>query len=710
MLLTRKINLLLLLCTSFLVILAPAAWAQQRPYIGYVYPAGGQQGATFQIRLGGQGMDRVNQILVSGRGVSARLIECHRFLNNQELKLLKEQLQQLKLTGPATAQAPHLIAVLEQRIAEHVPRPACRSIATLVIAEISIESEAPPGEREIRLVTPRGVSNPLAFHVGQVPEFSRKPMLTAQIQVLGKETQALRIRPPSEVEDRITLPCTVNGQIASGEVNRYRFSARKGQQLVITTFARQLIPYIADAVPGWFQPVLALYDDIGKEVAYDDHYQFKPDPVVFYMVPRSGEYVLAIHDALYRGREDFIYRITIGELPFVTSIFPLGSRAGEQVEIKTKGWHLAGTKLPPPAVDATPGIYQLTTTAGGFISNRVPFALDTLPECFKKEGNHDVSHAQKVTLPTIINGRIDRPDEWDIFAFTGKEDESVVAEVYARRLDSPLDSVLKLTDSKGTIVAFNDDHEDLACGLNTHHADSYLMTKLPADGTYYLHIGDAARNGGTQYAYRLRISAPQPDFVLRVVPSSAALRSRGNTDLTVYAMRRDGFTAPITLSLKDPPSGFSVRPIKLADGLSTTHLLLKTSLIRTEDPINLIIEGRAQIGNREIAVEAVPAEDRMQAFLWRHLVAAQELKILVFNPTDTLVQPKRILPDCLSPSIESALKSNITTASPATPEGKPRLTKQQATARLKELIRLYEEGLLTDDFYCRQVKGIEAIE
>ena len=51
-------------------------------------------------------------------------------------------------------------------------------------------------------------------------------------------------------------------------------------------------------------------------------------------------------------------------------------------------------------------------------------------------------------------------------------------------------------------------------GVNTHHADSYLMVKLPADGTYYVHLGDTARNGGEEYAYRLRISAPQPDFAL----------------------------------------------------------------------------------------------------------------------------------------------------------------------------------------------------
>ena len=34
--------------------LAPAAHAQQRPYIGFVYPAGGQQGTTFRVKLGGQ--------------------------------------------------------------------------------------------------------------------------------------------------------------------------------------------------------------------------------------------------------------------------------------------------------------------------------------------------------------------------------------------------------------------------------------------------------------------------------------------------------------------------------------------------------------------------------------------------------------------------------------------------------------------------------
>ena len=47
-------------------------------------------------------------------------------------------------------------------------------------------------------------------------------------------------------------------------------------------------------------------------------------------MPADGEYIVEIKDAIYRGREDFVYRVAIGEFPFVTGVFPLGGPAGEQ--------------------------------------------------------------------------------------------------------------------------------------------------------------------------------------------------------------------------------------------------------------------------------------------------------------------------------------------------------------------------------------------
>ena len=264
----QRVNWLAVLGTVGWLALAPAAQAQVRPYIGFVYPAGGQQSTTFQIKLGGQGLEGVDQAFVTGPGVTARLLEYDRPLNPQETTLLSEQLKELKrgkpetvsemmssgstmmatdnsmmasgTTGEKRAAKPggtneatlKLIATIEKRVAEYVNRPASAALASIAYVEVTIAPDAQPGKRELRLGTPRGLSNPLVFQVGQLPEVCRKPMTTAPLQVLGKEELALRKRPPTEVEQSITVPCTVNGQIASGELNRYRFTARQGQRLV----------------------------------------------------------------------------------------------------------------------------------------------------------------------------------------------------------------------------------------------------------------------------------------------------------------------------------------------------------------------------------------------------------------------------------------------------------------------------------------------
>ena len=46
--------------------------SRTRPHIGYVYPAGGRQGTTFQVVVGGQFLDGVNDACVSGDGHSGR--------------------------------------------------------------------------------------------------------------------------------------------------------------------------------------------------------------------------------------------------------------------------------------------------------------------------------------------------------------------------------------------------------------------------------------------------------------------------------------------------------------------------------------------------------------------------------------------------------------------------------------------------------------
>lgn len=725
-----------------------AAQQQPRPYIGFIYPAGGQQATTLQVRLGGQDLDGVNRAIVTGPGITAKVVEYYRRLGIEELQLLNEQARVLKretlsdssrailmdfdstnarseasmetpMSGKGKSRTPtsiasrKLIDKIEKRTFEHVQTPACPAIAALVVLEITIAPDAEPSERELRLVTPQGISNPLSFHVGQLPERVRPAMVTASRQVLGKEAQALRKRLPSEEEIAIVLPCTVNGQIASGEVNRYRFQARQGQQVVISTLARQLVPYIADAVPGWFQPVIALHDAAGNEVAYADDYQFRPDPIILCQIPKDGRYTLTIKDSLFRGREDFVYRITLGELPFITSIFPLGRRTGTMATPQIAGFNLQGTEVSSPPATIPPGVYTFSATKKGSTSNHVPFSLDDLPEEMDREANDTLSAAQKVPFPVLINGRISRKDDLDIFEVLGPADSPIVAEVSARRLGSPLDSLVKITDGQGNLLAVNDDHEDLTAGLNTHQADSYCVVRFPADGRCFVHVSDTARQGGDAYAYRLRMSALRPDFELRVTPSSLAMSSKSNSSLTVYAQRRDGFDGPIALRLANPPTGFAAETVTISPTQNMAQITVVTELLATKEPVTLSIVGSATAGVRALAHEAVPCEDRMQAFLWRHLVPAKDLRAMVFDPA--YEPPPRRVPGPRPANLVTAIpppppatNSVAGTNAPTAAESRPRFTPEQATFRLRQLRLLFEEGMLTDEFYWEKVAECEA--
>lgn len=736
---------------AILLIVTPQAQAQTRPYIGYAYPAGGQQGQTFEVRVGGQGLDYVEGVTITGTGVTAKVSDYLRRLNNQEMAMLQEQLRELKEAAKAkekeaekvakaagekpkeggdammnasmmdasmmaggnagTGQAStvgntpeqKMQAAIEKRIANFQQTLACASLSSFAFVEVTVAPDAEPGLREIRIVTARGVSNPLVFEIGQLPETSRPAMAPSVKQILGKEYLAMRKRPPEEKEVSLTIPCTANGQIASGEINSYRFSAKKGQRLVLNVRARTLIPFIADAVPGWFQPVIALYNAKGREVAYQDDFQFHPDPVLFYDVPEDGEYVATIFDSIHRGREDFIYRLSIGETPFLTSIFPLGGKAGALPSITFKGRNIDGAAGKAPAKEAAAGINSFAAVQKGIVSNQLPFAIDTLPESVEAEPNDAHANAQVLTSTVIVNGRIDKSGDRDIYKVQGKAGETLVAEIHARKLESPTDAVLTLTDASGKILAYSDDLPDVGAGTNTHHADPMFSVKLPADGDYFVQVSEANRQGGEDYGYRLRVGAPQPDFELRFIPSSVVLKSKGAAVVTVQAIRRDGFTDPIQITLKNPPEGFTAAPVNIAANQTTARLTIKTELEETKGAIDLTLQGTAKIADKDVVREAIAAEDEMQAFLWKQLVPTLDFKAQVVNlekePAVKRKAPER--PPLPEENPDAVAKAGAD-------DGKPKFSRKQIEGRLRELKRLYEDELLTDSFYIRKVEECEA--
>ncbi|MBO7684624.1 MAG: hypothetical protein J6T51_07865, partial [Kiritimatiellae bacterium] len=119
-------------------------------------------------------------------------------------------------------------------------------------------------------------------------------------------------RPPVGVGAGETV--VLDGQTMPGETDSFRLRLGKGLHYTFRATARELQPYVGDAVPGFFNAALALKSASGAVVARaDDESRFRPDPVMEFTPPDWGVYRLEVRDVLYRGRADFVYSIAVSE-------------------------------------------------------------------------------------------------------------------------------------------------------------------------------------------------------------------------------------------------------------------------------------------------------------------------------------------------------------------------------------------------------------
>ena len=680
---------------------AASVFAQSRdPKIGYVYPAGGQRGTTVEVMIGGRQIARADGVLVSGQDVTGTVVAGYTsmWLNNTDERVFIRRLFQdarlRLLLGPdvvpetdnsgnisnnmeeTPAEEPQPFYTLEQMSHKypyvdklvnptafdlqrifyeyfHVrpDRMPKEAFAQGVLVRLTIAPNAQPGDRELRLLTPAGVTAPIRFVIGTFPEvleiepndtdvpnlaewmpdsFTNSPNNESIQRLTAAQREELmrRMRERNRnllTMDVLTLPVVINGQIRSGDVDRFQFRAEKGQKIVIAMQARYLIPYLADAVPGWFQGMLTLYGPGGRELVSASSYRFEPDPLICFEMPESDTYTLEIRDTLFRGRDDFVYRVSIGEMPFVTSVFPLGGQVGTQVDINLQGWNLPATAVRFDTAPDGPPIREFHALNDQPLLRPIRYAVDHLPEIIAPES---AKTPVPVTVPIIVNGRIMTATGIDSYQFTGRRGETIVCDVSARSLNSSLDAALELFAPDGTLLAQCDDRADSKgpnIGLETHHADPYLRTTLPADGTYTIRIYNTQQRGGPEYAYRLRITPPQLGFTVYCIPSTITFFAP-TQPITFHAVRHDGFDGNITITAPDAPFQLSGATIPSGTDRITATL---TAMPRFDGkPQTLTLRATGQVNNRERTTSVTACDDHEQAFIYHHLVPTLSLTVM----------------------------------------------------------------------------------
>jgi len=558
---------------------------QYDPHITYLFPAGGQRATTLQTMIRGRGLEGASAVRVSGKGVTAKILA----IEEPDTKL-----QQRSKNRQDQSENPNVVRL-----------------------SVAIAADAELGERDLRLLTPKGASNRFRFIVGQIAEVN-------EVEPNDKLDQ---------VQSLPSLPVLVNGQVFQGDRDVFQFTAKAGQTLVLDVRARMLLPYIADAVPGWLQSSLTLYDSAGKELAYCDDFRFHPDPLLIYKVKKDGRYLVEIKDVLYRGREDLVYRLSIGALPFITHVFPLGGRRGAGTRVELHGVNLPApsTNLALPADCPTPHCVQ--ADRNGLTSNALPFAVDDIAEMTETEPNNSAERANKIETPVAINGRIEQPGDVDCFLIGAKEKQRLVMEVWARRLESPLDSMLAVFNlAKRRELVSNDDTIDASYGLITHHCDSRLEYTFPAAGDYVLQIQDVQGHGGQEYAYRLVVARRRPDFALRIVPDNPPIAQGGTGAIKVKAFRRDGFDGEINLAVENLPEGCVLSDAVIGAKAPEVRFTLTAPDNAPLGVFSPTVKGTAKIGDQAVVRRATPSEDLMQAFIYWHNVPSKEFLPSIVKP------------------------------------------------------------------------------
>ena len=183
--------------------------------------------------------------------------------------------------------------------------------------------DVPLGHHDVRAVGTYGVSNPRAFVVGDRPE---------SVEVEPNNTP--------EKANPIVVNTVMNGELNGGtDVDCFAFEGKQGQRLFL-----DLRP--SGSTAGWMRRSDCLTPD-GTELA-ESRDVFGADPFLDVMLPATARYVIKVHDAIYAGSPDHVYRLTVHDGPHLDAILPQAASAGTPATFTLIGRGLgAGATLDP---------------------------------------------------------------------------------------------------------------------------------------------------------------------------------------------------------------------------------------------------------------------------------------------------------------------------------------------------------------------------
>lgn len=535
-----------IICCTALLLLTPAQPLSAQtsdPAASYIFPAGAQRGQTVDVVVGGLFLLRDPWFDMPTDGIQAP----QRLTTGDTLRL----------PGPLLTGQPSLEP--DEYPQDHQ--------GTLIVS-----ADCKPGSYPWRVWTSQGGTASRVFVVGDLPEL-------VEDEVAGD---------PIPVD--VTLPVTINGRIhPRTDLDIWTFQAEQGESYAIELSARSLMSPL-DARVAVFVGGERLTDSIGTQTS---------DPTIQFTARESGTHQIHVHDLGYAGGQAFVYRLTVRRGLRAPWIYPMGGQRGTAIACEVGQAPAADVDdrvmqtVNMPATAEHGEIISRTLTHQNLQTQPLRLEVGTLPERTEAEPNDTPTPLRTIDEPVVLNGRIQRPGDTDLWPLRLTADRPVELRLSAARLGSPLQPVMDLVDADGQVLAPSDSQPATTVPLT---ADLALSFTPGSDGQAWIRIRDRfTSRGGPGFAYRVQVGAPGPGFHLQFNQDAVTVFRGAEATLPFQLERIGGFTGPVSIEV---------------DGLPPEITLSETLIAadQTQFGLKLTAADAAVIGGHRLTIHGVSTD------------------------------------------------------------------------------------------------------
>lgn len=542
------------LLSIIVVLTAGELWAKdapenrkKNPQLLSMTPMGGPPGSSLEFRVRGEDLE----------GIRSVWLDCDRL--TAKVKAVKE------------------IKLEKTRFSRKTYDPGQE-----VFLQVDVAEDATPGAHSLRLLTESGLSGPVTFVVSEGKVVQEQPEPHQ-----GPESAQL-----------LEFPVNINGRIGrNGEVDFYAFEVLENRELQLEVLVAggilsgspihfrdpELILY--QPSQGWFQ---------GKarrlETRVESTIFLLPveggilKPRLLHRFSKPGRYLAAVGSLAQKGGPGHNYQLRIAP---VGSSAPQGQdrwtryRAAHDAPLldwlergfgreiqssRRQQLRARGAGSPEGNSAATPsGEDRKKPGRSGAGPGGQGGSLAGYPSLVESEPDETPESAAAISLPVILEGRIDAPGDLDHFRFAVEAGQSVAFEIQTvDRMFPQLSPWLEVLDSSGRTVCSNIYR---SVENNSAYWQKFLQSKaiftFEEAGDYVLRLRDlTSRQGGEGFTYRVLVRPQVPHIGvvtlaggdhINLVPGEAR-------PLKLTLEREEGLDHMVTLHLENLPPGIQVLP------------------------------------------------------------------------------------------------------------------------------------------------------